>query len=144
MKVIKPQKLGILHRVLESEDRFYFIVTILVYFPTSSPRSLLTEIALWPFLGKELGENFAFDEGMSKGKGQGLVYGKCVPPGPPRSASYVRLGLGSVDKKLAVVGNRVWNRGIPTDPEPFREMPVDWAHAFGGGGCEKNPLGKGF
>lgn len=143
MKVIKPQKLGVLHRVFESDDRFYFVVTVLAYFPTPSPRSLLPEVTLWPFLGKELGEGTVFDEGMSKAHGEVLVHGKCFPPGGPRAATYVRVALGSVDKKLAVVGDRVWKKGVPTEPEPFTEMPIDWAHAFGGPAFPQNPLGKG-
>src|SRR5262249_35834510 len=85
-----------------------------------------------------------FDEGMSKPDGELLVHGRCFPPGGKRAATYVRVQLGPIDKKLAVVGDRVWKHGVPTDPQPFTEMPIDWAHAFGGVGVAENPLGKGF
>ena len=145
MKVIKPQRLSALTRVLESGDRFYFIVTILAGFPFASPRSLMPEIALWPFVQAGLGEGAVLDEGMSKARGEVFVHGQCfVPGGVPRPVSYVRVQVGKVDKRIAVVGDRVWRHGVSSEPVPFTVMPIDWAHAFGGPGHAANPLGKGY
>lgn len=146
MKTIKPQKLGVLCRCLESDQRTYFVVSLLVFFPLDAPRHLLTEVALWQLVEKALGKDGVLDEGHSKSNGELIVHGKCFPStsGEARPVSYVRAQLGGVDKKLAVIGDRVWKRGVPTEPAPFTEMPIDWAHAFGGPGFAQNPLGKGF
>ncbi|UQA59692.1 DUF2169 family type VI secretion system accessory protein [Polyangium aurulentum] len=146
MKVIKPQKLGLLHRVFESDGRCYFVVTIFACIPFDAPRSLIAEIGLWKLAGDELKtENTILDEGFSKVSGEVLVTGRCYPPtGMPAQVSFVRVQMGTVDKRLAVFGDRRWKLGVPTNPEPFTEMPIDWAHAFGGQGFDKNPLGKGF
>jgi uncharacterized protein YjbI with pentapeptide repeats len=147
MKTIKPDKLGLLVRVFESDQRCYFVVTVFVFFPFQAPKKLLSEVELWKFAPGELtAENGVLDEGLSKPKGEVLVTGRCHPPGgEPQAVSFVRLKLGSVDKRLAVLGDRRFGTGgIPTEPEPFTEMPVDWAHAYGGAGFAANPLGKGF
>ncbi len=145
MKTIKPQKLGVLHRTFEARRRSYLAVTVFGCFPFDAPRALVTEVDMWKTLGAELGEGAVLDEGWSKVRGEVLVTGSCFPPGGiARAASYVRLALGPVDKRLAVLGDRSWRGGVPTEPVPFTEMPVDWAHAFGGEGFEPNPAGKGF
>lgn len=58
--------------------------------------------------------------------------------------------------EIDVFGDRVWqSRGddlVPSEPEPFQEMPLTWAHAFGGAsdyeGVEApyvlNAKGRGF
>lgn len=145
MKVIKPQKLCVLHRTFENGGGCYWVVTLLVACPFAAPRALLTEVKLWKLVADELAGQGVLDEGLSKARGEVLVSGSCfTPKGEPRPVSYVRVQLGTVDKTLAVVGDRTWKHGVPTDPVPFSEMKVDWAHSFGGAGFAPNPLGKGF
>jgi hypothetical protein len=67
--------------------------------------------------------------------------------------------VGPIVKSFAVVGNRVWRRGVvgvsASEPEPFDVMPVSYDVAFGGVEVEKsnpanvmtfleNPVGRGF
>lgn len=146
MKVIKSQKLGLLHRVFENDKRCYFVVTIFVYFDVDEPKKLLGEVGMWKLVGDELlAEGGILDEGNSKTSGEVLVTGRCYPSGgKPAQVSFVRVKMANVDKRLAVMGNRRYKLGVPTVPEPFTEMPVDWQHAFGGEGYPKNPYGKGF
>jgi uncharacterized protein YjbI with pentapeptide repeats len=146
VKVIKPQKLGLLHRVFENDGRCYFVVSIFLCSPFGAPRDLISEVALWKMVGDELmAEGGVLDEGFSKKRGEVLVTGKCFTPGgKPAAVSFVRVELGGVNKRLAVLGDRRFKLSVPTEPEPFTEMPVDWAHAYGGPGFDKNPLGKGF
>jgi uncharacterized protein YjbI with pentapeptide repeats len=145
LKVVKPNKLGVLTRMFENDQRFYLTVAVLVYFPLDAPKHLLSEQALWPMAAKALaGEGGILDEGFMKPRGEVLVTGACYTK-QPVSVSFVRVKLGAVDKRLAVIGDRKWSlAGIPSEPAPFTEMPLDWAHAFGGAGFERNPLGKGF
>lgn len=144
MKVIKPQKLGVLTRLYEHEGHAFMAVAVFVFFPFEQPDRLLPEVAMWQFLAQELGDT-PLDDGMNKLHGEVLVHGSCYTPGSePETTCPVRISIGSVDKALYVIGNRTWESGVPTEPEPFTEMPLSWENAFGGEGFAENPLGKGF
>ncbi len=144
MKTIKPLGLGVLCRTFENDRQCYFVASVLAFFPFDPAGVLLPEVNLWKLLSAELGEGVPFDEGMWKACGEVLVTGKAHPPGGlSQPACAVRLVLGEVDKKLFVVGDRQWQGRRHTDPIPFYEMPLDWAHAYGGDGYPANPLGKG-
>ena len=143
MKTIKPGKISLLTRVFEREGEHFFVLSPLLHFAFSPVRRLLSEQEMWKFVPAELGPQL-LDVGMPKVRGEVLVCGKACPPQPPRPVCSVRVKIASVDKKLTVVGDRVWRHGVPTDPEPFAEMPLDYTKAFGGEGYPQNPLGKGF
>src|SRR5262249_9713615 len=81
-----------------------------------------------------------------------------APEGRPTTRVVVALTVGSMTKKFAVVGNRVWQKvfGVsPSTPEPFGQIPITYDVAFGGtdrtheqqGKVETfaaNPVGKGY
>ncbi len=65
----------------------------------------------------------------------------------------VSLSVGSVGKTIRVFGDRQWNQGLITSPQPFTTMPLVYERAFGGVdiaegkirlGEERNPVGGGF
>lgn len=143
MKTIKPQKLGLLHRTFEDGGDCYLTVTILAFFSFGPPAALLSEIDLWKFTATELGKDGVLDIGMPKPRAELLLSARAYPRGGPAPACAVRARLGAVDKTLYVIGDRFWRRGVPTDPEPFTEMPIVWERAFGGPGFAPNPVGKG-
>lgn len=144
MKIVKPAKLPVLHRVVEIARRPYFHVAGVLAFPLHSPRALLDELSFWQQAAAALGENGVIDEGFAKARAELLVGGAFFSPGgKPVTASFVRVRLGSIDKRLAVVGDRAWHKDVPTDPEPFTSMPLTWTRAFGGAGFDRNPHGKG-
>ncbi|APR88364.1 hypothetical protein A7982_13713 [Minicystis rosea] len=99
---------------------------------------------MWKIASDETGPGAVLDESSPKTRGEVLVNGRCFTRGVPRSASSVRVAIGSVDKTLYVVGDRRWGALGASDPEPFTEMPVTWRRAFGGEGFAQNPLGRGF
>jgi uncharacterized protein YjbI with pentapeptide repeats len=144
MKIIKPTKLPILHRVVEIARRPYFHAAGILAFPLGSPRALCNELTFWQTTSAALGEKGVFDEGFAKARGELLVCGSFFAPGgKPVTASFVRARVGAVDKRLAVAGDRFWQNQVPSAPEPFAAMPIDWSRAFGGAGFDKNPHGKG-
>ncbi len=143
MKVVKPLKIPILTRVVEHLHRPQFHVAAIIGFPLDRPRALIDELAFWPAVTPDLGIA-VLDEGISKARGELLVAGRCCTPGGrPLTASYVRAKVGAVDKKLMVAGDRQRQLGFATEPKPFAEMPVDWAHAYGGKDYPRNPYGIG-
>ncbi len=134
MKIIKPTKLPILHRVVEIRRRPHFHVAGILAFPLASPRGLLDEMAFWQLTSTQLGERGVFDEGFSKARGEILACGSFFAPGgKPTTASFARVQVGGVDKRVAVAGDRVWQNQIPTVPQPFTTMPIDWGHMRSGG-----------
>lgn len=143
MKVLKPQKLGLVSRCFEHERRYYLSVGVLALHHFTG--ALVNEADLWKFLAEELGKNPP-DMAMPKSRAEFLVSGRAFQPGgEPRTACRVRVRLGNLEKTLYVVGNRFWLSATDASrPEPFTEMPVSWETAFGGEGFDRNPLGKGF
>jgi uncharacterized protein YjbI with pentapeptide repeats len=145
MKIVKPMKLPVLTRVVERARKPELHVAAMLGFPLDAPRALFDELAFWALTAGALGENGAVDEGFAKARGELLVAGSFFAPGgAPLPASYVRARVGAADKRLAVLGDRVWKDQSATEPTPTASVPIDWAHAFGGAGWDKNPYGKGF
>lgn len=149
MKIIKPQKVGLLTHTFENEGRSYFVLTAMAFYPFGACGKLLHEVAMWKMAVDQLGPNVPLDTGMTKARAEVLVAGKAFAPnGGETTARAVRLtvkrqGRALVDKELYVIGDRRWEFSGPSSPLPFSEMPVTWERAFGGPGCELNPIGKG-
>src|SRR6185437_15726387 len=145
MKVIKPIKLPVLTRIVERARQPELHVAAMLGFPLGMPRALLDEMAFWKTVAEALGESGVVDEGFAKARGELLVAGSFFAPGGvPLPASYVRVKVGAADKRLAVIGDRLWQDHAATPPEPMTSMPIDWAHAYGGPRFDRNPYGKGI
>ncbi len=144
MKVTKPMKLSVMFRAVEQARRTELHVGAIIGFSLSDTRTLVDEISFWPAVMPSLGGS-ALDEAHAKAQGEVLIGGSCFGPGGKEiPASFVRVQMGTVDKRLSVIGDRYWRHGMASNPEPFLEMPVDWAHAFGGAEYAQNPYGKGM
>jgi uncharacterized protein YjbI with pentapeptide repeats len=149
MNVIKPRGLGILTKVYQDRPAIYLSLGVLGYFDFATPGAFLPDTAMWPFVQGALPENTLLDLAMPKVCGEVLVYGKAMAQqGIPVLAMPVEIAIGAIRKRANVFGDRYWKLGVaglhPTEPKPFIEMPVDYAHAFGGEGYARNPTGKGF
>jgi len=144
MQIIGPLQLSIITKNYSWQKKNHLAVTSLLGFPLSGGRPLL-ESELWSRLGDVLGSNI-LDMGMPKPNGEVLLFANYHSPnGKPVTAGRARLQCGSVNKELAVIGNRYWRAMIgPTAPEPFTSMPLSWEHAYGGAKYDKNTLGKGM
>ena len=79
------------------------------------------------------------------------------PGGRPSQSIHARLRVASIDKRIIVHGDRVWDGGMggiePSAAKRFERMPILYERAFGGadpveGGAggfeERNPVGVGF
>jgi hypothetical protein len=89
-----------------------------------------------------------------------LVGSAKAPEARPVESMSVRLRVTSIDKEIAITGNRTWQKGAfgilkAGKPEPFASMPLRWENAYGGADRikdddttrqthEANPLGCGF
>ena len=87
-----------------------------------------------------------------------LVFGQAhAPGGEPCRQLRMEIRAGAdFRRELLVTGDRVWRKGLrspkPSDPEPFRVMPLVYERAFGGTvegplgptSWSPNPVGRGF
>lgn len=98
---------------------------------------------LWPRFARAAGAETLIDAGIPKSASEWLLAGRAHADRPVTHLA-VSVEVGAQRKVLHVVGDRVWHQGVPSAPEPFASMPIDWRHAFGGEGFADNPLGKGY
>jgi hypothetical protein len=81
-----------------------------------------------------------------------LIGSACPPYGKPVPQLQVRMSVGDRQKTILVTGDRVWQRGQPSSPQPFESMPLVWERAFGGvhrngdqvQAEDRNPVGCGL
>jgi uncharacterized protein YjbI with pentapeptide repeats len=74
-----------------------------------------------------------------KKRGECFVLGSCHPASPT-GRSQIAFQIGSVQKNIAVFGDRTFERGVDR-PAEFTSMPLGWERAFGGSGHALNPSG---
>lgn len=156
MRVVKPMRLGLLHRVFEDAGKPILTISALSYFAFGHRKRLLHEVPMWKAAAAHMGEDAPIDLAMPKTRGEIIVAGKACVVGAPQPGTNVRVRLAAqpaapgggsnalVDKQLYVFGERRWEVSGMTKPIPFSEMPITWGRAFGGEGFAKNPAGRGL
>lgn len=152
MKIIKPLSLGLLYKTYQQSGVNRLVVTALGFFPLGEHKSqrFLMEGQQWARVLPVLPAGQPLDEAMPKSGAEAMVLGRaCASGNRPVKKMEVRLQVGSIDKRLAVFGDRQWRYGVLplfgiTQPTEFLHMPLDFQHAFGGPGCEENPVGRGY
>lgn len=98
---------------------------------------------LWKRFLRAVGPEVALDQAIPKSSSEWLLAGHAHAPEPVTELA-VGVETAGVHKVLNVVGDRIWQGGVQSAPEPFERMPLDWSRAFGGEGFANNPLGRGF
>ncbi len=99
---------------------------------------------------REASLSYASDFAPFKPRADVLLVGTChTPRGAPRDRALIGIDIGSVKKRVSVVGDREWKEGpsgvaIAGRPQAFSTMPLRWERAFGGPGFEDNPIGCGL
>ncbi|MEM8813291.1 MAG: DUF2169 domain-containing protein [Pseudomonadota bacterium] len=149
-RIIKPTRLGILHRTFKQKARNALCVAGLGLFDFRAPQILRSEQELWPVVGTELGPQGLVDMAMPKAYGEVLVHGRAeAPHGKPVQFLDVGVRIGGLTKSIRVFGDRVWHRPHLTsairasEPRPFETMPLDMSRSFGGADFAYNPNGRG-
>lgn len=149
MRVNKPMRLSVLSRTIELSRKPHFVASVIAAVRMGDEKTCLSEIDVWKLVEAELGQGI-LDEAYAKPAGEIVVHGAFFAPDKKAvPISFVGLEVRRdakklVDKKLAVMGPRVYKASIPTTPEPIDTMRIDWAHAFGGEGFDANPAGLGI
>ncbi len=147
MRIEKPDHASVLVRTYRWAGDGYLSLTVLCGFALDAPSRLLSEQDLWGTVQDQLGKDVIFDLGMPKPRSEFLLAGKAYAPGgKPVTGLEVTVRVGSLEKRVHVFGDRVWQgqgRRMPSSPQPFTEMDLSYRLAFGGPGYAKNPIGKG-
>jgi uncharacterized protein YjbI with pentapeptide repeats len=78
-----------------------------------------------------------------------LLVGTCwAPGGAPVERCRVAFEVGPRRRTLLVSGDRHWvqggGRAVPSRPQPFASLPIDYRRSLGGPGSAANPLGLGL
>ena len=144
MQITKPQALGLSTRPVEYRKRFGLCISATLHLPFAQGErgSLWGEQSMWNFLAQDMAVPL-IDEGVAKLTPEFLVHGRACPPPDQPTACAVRARVGTLEKSLLVFGDRYWDGEHATPPQPFEQMPLDWAHAYGGPDFAANPAGKG-
>lgn len=90
----------------------------------------------------------ASDAVAFKLRGEVLLNGTAYVPAEqgPRTVARVGVQVGDLTKSLVVFGPRDFEGQLDatvTEPQPFTEVPLTYANAYGGKGERRNPVGKG-
>jgi hypothetical protein len=147
-------------RTVIDQERIAASVLARVTFDIVSGSLRLSREQIWPVSGPPWDSPYGpmdSDEVFWKGGVDVLLFGHARSPGlRPVSRMQVRLGVGTWQYSLLVIGDRQWQRRgdalMPSEPMPFTEMPLTLEHAFGGKdewdglavGYPANDRGKGF
>lgn len=146
--IMKPSRLSCAIQTEAAKGGGLTTISSFALFDFADPRRLLTEQALWPMVAEQMPKGAVFDKGKLKPKGEFIIAGAALAPTDrPITGARVTARLGTIEKKLAVFGDRFWrltDRGIEMfEAKPFDRIPIDEAHAFGGPNHKTNPRGKG-
>jgi len=148
MRLVKPQRLGLIKRSLLWGGRTLLSFGVVTAFPLANPRRLMKEGEMWEAIAPLLGDQ-VLDSGEPKRRGELVVHGHYFAPGgTPVLQHGVRVTLGPIDKSIRVTGPREWatdanGQVVATPPQPLASLPIDWKYAFGGPAFPENPGGRG-
>lgn len=148
MKIVKPDNMALLHRVVRLQGRDCLSVGMVAFFSLGPSQSaaLRPEAELWQRWASIPGAPPGLDEGWPKPRGEFMVYGEaCAPNGRAVRELVVSARVGALERSLRVRGDRHWGAlGGCSEPQPFSRMPITPAFAFGGPGFDANPQGRGM
>lgn len=157
MRVIKPQKIGLLHKAYTFKFRHYFVSAPVVFFEMGTqpsepdphnPYGVFTENLQWPLVQEQLGTQI-LDMVMPKPVAEVMLAGSAWNPEPQSNRpAETRLQFGKIDKRLKIHGNRNWQKGLLgyklTEPAIWESVAINDQTAFGGEGFNDNPFGTGY
>ncbi len=157
MKLIKPRRLGCLHKSYRFKHKNYFVSAPVVFFDMGIPGvgiaephnpQVMDEFLQWPIIQEQL-QSQVLDMVMPKPKAEVLMVGTAQnPQGLSDEPFTAGLKLGSIDKHLKLYGEREFKKSLLgyslTDPSPTEAVTINDSNSYGGEGFEDNPAGCGF
>lgn len=148
MKIVKPLTLGMLHQPYRYRGAHRLAVAALGFFALGrSDERFLVENLQWPKVLSQLPPGQPLDLVLPKARAEVALSGMAHAP-KPVAEMLVRLQCGRIDKRMRVLGDRIWKRqwwgrACVCAPKPFTKMPLGLERANGGPG-HANPQGIGY
>ncbi|MCT8342732.1 DUF2169 domain-containing protein [Photorhabdus kleinii] len=145
MKIMKPLRLGVLHRPWRWQQQNYLGVAVMALTDMSDSPQIRPEPELWQLVAQELqSTGGVLDLSIPKPCAEFFATGYAwTNHQPQKEACIAKIQVADKEKSLMVFGDRYWQNGHPSSPQPFEKMHLDWQNAFGGHCTAENPLGKG-
>lgn len=145
MKIIKPLRLGVLHRPWQWLGQQRLGVSVMALADMGPSPRLRPEPELWQLAARELADDdglldLAIPKACAEFLATGYAYTRHQPA---KTACMVKIQVDDLEKSLLAFGDRFWANGKPTEPLPFEQLRLDWRHAYGGKGDAENPRGLG-
>ncbi len=145
MKIIKPSHLSLLHKAYRFKSQDYLVVVGVAMFSLLGKNRLYKETEKIADCYKQTGHGL-FDFCMPKKHAEFLAMGSAyAPEGEPLTRMQASISLGKKSKTIEVRGDSIATgfkrfKAI----KPFVEMPLGYDRAYGGKGCDENPVGTGY
>lgn len=144
MKIFSPMQIMHNQRTLEQNKQFHWVVSPSLFMRISTGKIELQHDCIADVISS-MGDIPMLDMGMPKPKGEWLLNGALFAgKGQTINAGQAKVKIANHSKAINVFGDRQWQAGLPSSPEYFESMPLDYHHAFGGDTFNLNPTGKGF
>ncbi|CCW32609.1 DUF2169 domain-containing protein [Xenorhabdus nematophila] len=146
MKIIKPLRLSLLYRPYRWLQKNHIGISAMALVDISSDLVVRPEAELWQLAENELKIcNRIIDLAIPKSCAEFLATGYVYTHHQAdKTSCTARIQVEKLEKTLIAFGDRHWIDDLPSKPQPFAQMRLDWSHAFGGQGYEDNPHGIGF
>jgi len=145
MKVIKPLRLGVLHRPWRWRRENHLGIAIVALADMGANPRIRPEPELWRMAGQELtGSAAMLDMALPKPCAEFLASGYAYTHHQTqKNACMVKIQVADKEKTLLAFGERFWFNGHPSPALPFDRLRLDWVNAYGGEHEPENPAGKG-
>ncbi|MGE3636029.1 MAG: DUF2169 domain-containing protein, partial [Sandaracinaceae bacterium] len=101
MRIVCPQRLGMLTRPFTTGGRHYLGVSVLGAFRFDAPERLMLARELWALAAEQLGPSGGvLDAGFPKVRAEVLLLGHANPPERPARTSPDRVRVGANDRTI--------------------------------------------
>lgn len=144
MEIIQPMDLEAGYRSFSMLGKHRLTTTIKLFFPLQGGIPTLNSAA-YELLSDTAG---AFcDEALPKLSTEFIVIGDAEAPNEKSVTSLVcKVSLADKTKSMRIIGDRYWTGGLAgiSSPLPFKKVPLNWTHSFGGKDFKLNAVGQGI
>jgi len=131
-------------RTLEQNRQFHWVISPSMFVRLSTGKVELQHECISDVMDS-MGDIPMLDMGMPKPKGEWLASASLfAPQGSEIQAAKASIEIAGKKKTLNVFGDRHWQLSLPSSPDSFTSMPLDYQHAFGSPEFPMNPNGLGF
>lgn len=145
MKISTPDCLELLVRPYRWRGQSRLGLSIIVAIDTRSGQAVLnSDSEIWDIAEQCFETGGAIDLGIPKVHPEYLVSGYAYTHSQDdKTRCLVGVQVNDKQKELLVIGDRYSLDGRISAPQAFEQMPLSWAHAYGGAEHPSNPVGKG-